>query len=700
VKPRGLDPLGERPTDAKHETGRLLDAGALYYTASGVEAARQPKVSAAAPKGSQPMLSVLRDFSKTWYAKILFVVLMIAFGGWGVNGLIHAKINDDVVTAGSRSLSQAEFKRLFDNRKRQWEQEQNNGQPVQMEDFAKAGGVSGITDQITTQTAFTAWLEKIGLKPSQKLIDDITAHEPGFINEVTRVFDVKKYTEALAQQGLTPETYTRDVSDQISAEHFIAGLRAGLVLPRVYGALQASSALETRDASWIVIDPKSVTPPAKPDDAQLQKYIAENASRFHHPEMRIATAILFTQQAVMKSVTVDDADLKKAYEFNKQSLSTPEKRSFVLLAARDPQSAAGIASALKAGGDPASVAKAAKAQLISVDEKPKSAVPDEAVAAAAFAMKPGDVSQPIRGSLGWAVIKLSLVTPGHETTFEEARPQLEQTARQKLASAKVEDLVEKYQALRDKGVSMADAAKQLELKVETLPPFGQDGNGPGGQPYHTPDGRPVVMPKPLIEALFSHPKGGDTDVEETGGGDYFALHIDEVKAAGVPVVDDSSREALTGAWLREQLIATLKAKADAVAARLRKGESIQAVASSINAKVETRSAFGRPHKQDEPDAMARFNAFVGAPGDAFEVLDPHVGYIVGRVDAVHGPATVIAAQGVEQIRPRMTSMAFQDLTRAAFTAARDQVKAKVDPTLRDAALSIAPTPAPGAAKKK
>ena len=166
-------------------------------------------------------------------------------------------------------------------------------------------------------------------------------------------------------------------------------------------------------------------------------------------------------------------------------------------------------------------------------------------------MQTGDVSQPVHGSLGWAVIKMGQITPGHAVTYEEAKPQLEADARKRLAGEKIDDLVQKYQELRDKGVSMADAAKQLGLPMQTFPPFTKEGTGPNGQPYA--DQRPARSrrPRPCSTACSTLPKGGESDVEDAGNGAYFALHVDNVAPSTLLALDDKSRPPLTQMWMQQ-----------------------------------------------------------------------------------------------------------------------------------------------------
>ena len=190
----------------------------------------------------------------------------------------------------------------------------------------------------------------------------------------------------------------------------------------------------------------------------------------------------------------------------------------MVIPARSEQAAQQAASSLKAGGDPAVVARAAGAQPVAFSDRTKATVPDPAVANQAFTLQVGETSQPVHGSLGWAVIKMLSITPGKGKPLRGSQasrsPRL---CSGREVSAKIDDLVEKYQGLREKGVSMADAAKQLDLPMQTFPPFTKEGMGPNKQPYTGPNGQPFSLPKPMIDSLFALPKGSESSEPEEAG---------------------------------------------------------------------------------------------------------------------------------------------------------------------------------------
>jgi peptidyl-prolyl cis-trans isomerase D len=663
------------------------------------------------------MLSFFRNFAKTWVAKIVLILpLIIAFGLiFNVSDFLHPKISDAVVTAGPRSIGEAEFKQDFDDYKRRTEQEQNGGEPIPIEMFIRQGVPNQMAESLANEEAYGAWLEKIGLRPSEALVLKEVKKIPLFFNQVTGQFDQNQYKTFLMQRGLTEERFREDLADQIAGAHFQQGLVSGIHAPAAYTALQAALGREKRDASWFLIDQKAAGIPGKPTDAQLQAFINEHADRLRQPEMRQMTLVLFSPRTVADQVKVDPEQVKKAYEFQKESMSQPEKRTFVQLPASDAGAAAAIAQALKSGADPAAVAKSRNIKPIYYQDRPKSAVPDAAVANAAFTLKAGEVSAPIQGAFGWAVVKVDSITPGHEVTFEEARAGIEAKLREKLAEAKADELVQKYQDLRDKGVSMADAAKQIGLTPLHYPPITKTGLGPNGQPIRTATGQPFQFPKPVLDALYSLPKGGESETpQETGSpNEYFALHVDEVIPSQLPTVD-KARAPLTMYWMQEEAAKLLQSKADALLARVQKGESIAAVAGSINAKVDNRQGFARitpPQQRDafvamlkqDPAALVSIQAFGGQVGKPFIVDCDPVAHMenckaIVKVDAIHPPLGVVAANDVSQLQPRADYALAQGLAQTVQSTARTRMKAKVYKDRVSAALGQTEGPAPAKGK--
>lgn len=641
------------------------------------------------------MLALFRNFAKSWLAKILFVILIVSFGlFFGINDVIRGRVSNAVITAGGREVGPQEFKQVFENQKHQIEQQQNAGQPIPIGELYDAGVPQKVAQQYATQVAFDVWLGRVGLRPSDKLVGEQLKTLPVFFNPVTGAFDKDRYLGQLAQNGLTPQRFETELADQIATEHLGAGFSAGMHLPRIYGAFLSTLVLETRDASWISVDEKMVGAPGRPSDAQLQTFIRLNAARYRRPDLRAGEMVLFSPEAVAKTLKVSDDEIKQAYA--RANLSAPETRSFVQIAApAGAGQAQAMANAIRSGAPADRVAAANKLAAAAFSDKVQNTIPYPKIAAAVFAMNSGEV-QAVQGELGWAVVQLTGVTPAHSTPIEKVRAQLDQSIRQEKAKAEVDDLAQKYQDARDKGASMAKAASDLGLPMVSVPQISEKGASPEGQPV-TVAGQPLQPD--MIKAIFATAKGGDSEVTQGQNGNFFAVHVDNVVPAAMPALD-AIRDQVTHDWMVQEMQRLLTAKADALAARIRAGEGIDRVAASVGAKVETQNDFRRPappQNQEQlqaliaqhPEVLLLNAAFAHGPGDVFE-QPLRTTIAVARINGVHTPPPAVAAAVVESVRPRMSVQQAQDLFTTARDQARVRLKAKVNSPRIAEALGISP----------
>jgi len=67
--------------------------------------------------------------------------------------------------------------------------------------------------------------------------------------------------------------------------------------------------------------------------------------------------VRFTPQSVPANTPIDEAEMKKLYEFRKDTLSKPEVRTVVQIPAKDAATAQKVTAALRAGQAPEAVAK-------------------------------------------------------------------------------------------------------------------------------------------------------------------------------------------------------------------------------------------------------------------------------------------------------------------------------------------------------
>ncbi len=93
----------------------------------------------------------------------------------------------------------------------------------------------------------------------------------------------------------------------------------------------------------------------------------------------------------------------------------------------------------------------------------KSAMIDPAIADAAFSLAPDDVSQPVQGRFGTALVKVGKIEPGTQPTYESVAPNLKREIAAERARAQVASLHDKMEDERGGGASVVEAAQKLGL---------------------------------------------------------------------------------------------------------------------------------------------------------------------------------------------------------------------------------------------
>lgn len=636
------------------------------------------------------MLAGFRKLAKSPFAVVLFGLLIVSFAVFGISDVFKGPKGSGVISAGSRSMSAADFKQRFDNYRKAMEQ--RNGTTLTPDQAVEQGVDRQIVQELMLQESLAAALQQAGVAPSDKLVADTVHQQMSQLPPTTRPFDPitgkfdsRAYAALMQQNGITPQAYEASLRDEIAQTHFFSAIADGLKAPRIYAALQGAYLLEARDISAFAVNPASVQRPGAPTDAQLMAFMKENADRLTRPETRVLSIMRVSAPALEPTVTVDPAEVQKAFNFRKDSLAKPETRTIIQIAAPDAKSAATISQRLAKGEDPAAVAKAYGKTPLVLTDKPKTAVPDRKVAEAAFALAAGQVSGPITGDLGVAVVKVTKINPGAVATLESVRAQIEAEVRAQAAQAKAYDQTQAYQDARDAGADLVSAASKAGALVITTAPVTAQGTDQMGQPVAglTPD---------IVKTAFDLSQGGESELVELGKGDYYAVRVERIVPAALPPLAEIKPQ-LTAVWMGQEMAKRMKAKADELAARVKKGESLETVAASAQSKVQ--KIPGGLTRQNAQQHMGLGTEFLGAaftakPGAIFTARAGQQGeaYVVAKLDAVRAAPTANVAQIAVLTEGQAANGLMRDLAEATRLVAKTQMKTKSNLTLARQAIGV------------
>ncbi|HUO22714.1 MAG TPA: peptidyl-prolyl cis-trans isomerase [Caulobacteraceae bacterium] len=623
------------------------------------------------------MLAFFRTLSQS---RIMWALLGIPLvGGLLVIGNTRANLSglfvqDSVIAAGARTYSQAEYKREFEAYRQRLAQQ---GQAVTVDDMVSQGADQQVLQSLARRESLAEQLRRDGVIPSDNLIVAQIKKIAAFFDPISGKFDQKTYTQRLADNQLTPETFQNELRDEAASDHFAAGMAAGLKPPRLLDAVITDFQSEAHTFDYLLVDPKLLGAPPTPTDAQLTTLMNANAQALTTPETRVFSVVRFSAKALAPTMTADPAEVQKRYDFRKDTLSTPEKRTVVQIPAKTADEAAGIAAKLASGADPAAVAKAAGEQVVNYTDQPKAGIADPKVADAAFALPEGKSSGPIQGQLGLAVVKVLKVTPGHQVSLDEARPKIEEEVKAEAAVNQAYALSQKYETAHDKGASFADAAKAAGVAPTSIGPVTAQGQDAQGKPLG-------LSPKMLAEG-FKLTQNGDSDVVQEDKGEYFVLHADKVIPPQPPTLD-KVRPQLTQYFQVQELRKRMSAKLDELIARIKKGESLESVAASVGGKVAQASLTrqqAQGNRQMSQEVLAQI--FQSKVGDVFPA-----GAAIVKITGVVAPNAQVTGQSVQPVEQDLSRGIFQELIDEAGSYAQTKLKTKVNTQLARQAIGASP----------
>ena len=176
------------------------------------------------------MLAVIRAFAKSWVAAVLIGLLIVSFAVFGVSDVFRTRAKNEVVHAGSRVITPAEFRTEWDRAKQNVEQQ--SGQQISNELAVENRLDVRVLEMLADREAMAALIDKIGIRPADALVTREIQQIPAFFDPISGRFDKRLYQEALGRANLTPARFERSVRDDIAQAHLASGVVDGLGLRR------------------------------------------------------------------------------------------------------------------------------------------------------------------------------------------------------------------------------------------------------------------------------------------------------------------------------------------------------------------------------------------------------------------------------------------------------------------------------------
>lgn len=632
------------------------------------------------------MLQTLREKTSGWIAFAILGLLIIPFAFFGVNNYFSERVDTWVarittkpgwfgssIGAKALEISPDEFRSRFEEYRQQMRKQQ--GAKYDPSTFDTPTTRRQVLDQMLQEDLLNAAAEQDGLTLSDKQLQEMIVAMPAF--QAAGKFDPVQYQMALseAQPPMTPRMFEQRMrqdilSSMLPKEVMVSGLASDADMDTF---LRLSA--QKRDLRYLEISSPSnaVVAPSEPEIAAW--YNAQSA-QYRSPEQVALEYLELDAANLTVPTSIDEASLRQRYEDQKKRFVEAEQRlaSHILIklpanasAAQDKAAqakAAALAAQARAPG--ADFAALARANSDDIGSKAiggdldwlSPGVTLKPFETALYALKPGQISDPVRTTEGWHVIWLRDVRPGSQIPFEQVRAQLERESlegeRERLFSDRSGKLVDL--TLKDP-TTLAPAARELGLTVQRTAPFGR-GEGAG------------IAANPLVQRAAFAPaqlEGGNTsDPIEIGPNHVVVIRVAEHQLAK-PIPLATVRERVIADIQADRLATAAKRAAEALLARANKGESLEALATASGGQAQSALGIDRNASTPAPAIVAT----------AFRLPRPQNGQIhAGLAKLAADRYALVEVSRVEDGDPRTMDAATRKAQQQQYGQMRGAVEAR------------------------
>lgn len=631
------------------------------------------------------MLQYIRDRVQSWIAWFIIALITIPFALWGINqyfegggDIVAAQVNG--VEIGQQRVQQAYYQQQ--ERLRQMLGANYNPDMFPEEQMRRQALEGLIEQELLVQAAVESGM-RIGDAYLAATIRGISAFQQD------GQFSQEVYERTLRAQGMTSTAFEAQLRRDLLVQQLFAAIGRTEFATGLEQRELARLSLQQRDVGMLSVAVDNYLTQASVSDDEIAAYYDAQPHLFMQPEQVSIAYLDLSVEGIATGIEVNEEELRTRYQSQQASYQETEQRHarHILLTlpaeAEEAQVAQVRAKAeelltqLRGGASFEALAK-------EHSEDPGSAgqggdlglfgrgVMDQAFEDAVFALKVGELSQPVRSAFGYHLIRLEAVRGGERRSFEQVREQILAEIRTERAEQQFYEQAEQLANLAyEHPDTLEEAARQLGLTIQKSALFSRRG------------GEGILSHSKLIAAAFS-------DDVLARGHNSEPLELDSRRIVVLRVMEHQPETRQPLQTVRAEIESRLKHDKAQVLARQAAEELREKIAAGAEPEVLAKSGrmvwqrqTATTRGQVDMDAQILRTAFaMPRPGDQKSTVqlttsiagDPVVVVLYQVHDTVPGTDAVAGDTGVER--------ASSD---AMFLAMTEALRSRADITRPDGA---------------
>jgi peptidyl-prolyl cis-trans isomerase D len=536
------------------------------------------------------MLRLMRKQAGSWLIKLLLGAIVIVFVFWGV-GSFRSQRGGRVALVNGDQITLDEYREAYNNLIEQLRRRFGNNLDEDM--LKKLQVKRQALNQLIDNKLLVQEAKRLNFRISEKELADAILNIPAFQRDGR--FDSRLYRDILDRLRMTPEA-------------FEAAQKNAMLIDKLRTLITSSAKISDQEAlewynwvnasvdiDYVFFDPNQYKD-IHPSDEEIKTFFENHKENYKTDAMVKVRYLYFDPKQYRSKVKLSDEEVREYYDENLESFKIPktvEARHILLKLNQDadPETvkktkdrALHILKLAKEGKDFAELAKQYsegptrdKGGYLGKFKKDAMVKP---FADAAFSLKAGEISEPVRTRFGWHIIKVEKVNDPHTISFDDAKKDIQKKLTDEMAKSLAYDEAEAVSDDAFDGEDLVKAAKERNIKILTTDFFSSKGPIKG-----------INNPSEFASVAFSLADKEISNVQEFENGYYILQLVDKIQPE-IPAFD-TVKEKVKLDLIKEKQLEKAKADSETLLAALKSGKTMQAESKKFNLTPKTTGFFKR-----------------------------------------------------------------------------------------------------------
>jgi peptidyl-prolyl cis-trans isomerase D len=521
------------------------------------------------------MLQSMRASAQGWIGRAIMAILMgliiLSFAIWGIGDIFRGFGANDLAQVGSVAIGADTYRNAYQAELQILQRVERR--TITNDEAHQDGLDRKVLSRLVDEAALDDQARKLGLAISDEDIKKTIVNDDNFKGTTGR-FERQVFGAFLREEGFTEKTYMRQQRSVHLRRQIVDALTHGVQLPKALLEAIFRFQMETRSIDYIVIPNTSVGSLPIPSQEELTGYFEITRQLYATPEFRRLIVLPVTPAAIAKPDDISDADARNRYEEVKnERFGAPEKREVEQILFPSDVGAKEARAKLDAGKtfDDLLGEKNLTPRDASLGTVARTGLIDKNVADAAFSLKEGEVSAPVKARFGTVILRVGKITASTVKPYSDVATELKREIALQRAQGDIARLHDAIEDQRTSGKALTEAAKSVSLEPRVIAAIDAMGNDPQGVAV-----KDLVDGAALLKAAFASDIGVDNDTLRVQGGGYQWFEVAKINKAREKTFDEAKAE-VEKAWRDDKAGKLLSAKTAELVKKLDAGESMAAI---------------------------------------------------------------------------------------------------------------------------